>query len=183
MGTTKPSWCKSTENIPHLLENGDVIWQSRSIATAILVIKGKDVLLVKRGQAMDNAGKYCMPCGYLDYNETCKEGALRELWEETNLIKDEAHYGDLYRRMQFDYFLDDINQNRQNVVMLYWLSVYGDYDHVSNINVGEDEVESVQWVPIKDIMKMDKSDFAFDHKNQIHRLYYSWLETIKSLNK
>lgn len=44
------------------------------------------VLLGKRGSGLPNfQGYWNLPCGYLDWDETLYEAALREVWEETGL--------------------------------------------------------------------------------------------------
>lgn len=43
------------------------------------------VLLVRRGPGVTRAGAWCIPCGYLEYGEEAREGAARELREETGL--------------------------------------------------------------------------------------------------
>lgn len=47
------------------------------------------VLTEKRGKgAADYIGHFCVPCGYLDFNETLEDAVLRELKEETGFIGD-----------------------------------------------------------------------------------------------
>ena len=68
-------------------------WISRSIAAVVCIIakdKSGDeyVLAVQRGKGTPDpeyVGKYCMPCGYLDYDETVAQAAQREVKEETGL--------------------------------------------------------------------------------------------------
>ena len=55
----------------------------RHVAVDALVIKNNTILLVKRADFLLEGGKYCFPGGYLDRDETLKEGVLRELQEET----------------------------------------------------------------------------------------------------
>ena len=45
----------------------------------------EEVLVLKRGNALNHAGKLCLPCGYVDWNENIYEAASRELYEEAGL--------------------------------------------------------------------------------------------------
>ena len=79
-------------NQPCFDKNGKFLgWFSRSMATAIFVFaRNKDgvlhVLASERGKgAADFQGCWNCPCGYLDFNETTKQCAIRELEEETGI--------------------------------------------------------------------------------------------------
>ncbi len=60
-------------------------YSARVVAT-VLVIRNGEVLLVKRKNTGYMDGFYAMPGGHLEQGETIKEGAARELKEETGLI-------------------------------------------------------------------------------------------------
>lgn len=88
--THVPERYMSRKNVPHKLPDGRTIWESRSVATVGAVValhKGSHfILLCKRGPGCpDEIGKWCMPCGYLDYDETLEECVAREIWEETGI--------------------------------------------------------------------------------------------------
>jgi 8-oxo-dGTP diphosphatase len=55
----------------------------RHDVTHALALKDNKILLVKRAEGILEAGKWGFPGGFLDRNETLKEGVLRELMEET----------------------------------------------------------------------------------------------------
>ena len=74
-------------------ETGEVEWVARNIAALVMVI-GYDrnykihILANKRGPKTPDPefrGCWCMPCGYLDYNETIRQAAAREVFEETGI--------------------------------------------------------------------------------------------------
>ena len=49
-----------------------------------LVIKNKRILLVKRDQgSFIEIGKWALPGGYLEQDETCEQAIIREVREET----------------------------------------------------------------------------------------------------
>ena len=132
-------------------------WISRSIAAVVCIIakdKSGDeyVLAVQRGKGTPDpeyVGKYCMPCGYLDYDETVAQAAQREVKEETGLTFPVA-----------DFKLITINDNpfddkRQNVTFRYLVK--------SNILVNElelmfttknsekDEVSGIRFIKLSNI--------------------------------
>lgn len=55
------------------------------VAAIILNEDGK-ILLVRRSQNITYAGFWCIPCGYLEYDEDVRAGIIREVKEETNLV-------------------------------------------------------------------------------------------------
>jgi 8-oxo-dGTP diphosphatase len=78
-----------------------IIWRNAEPVSAVIVNRGDEVLLVKRG-IEPGKGKWSLPAGFLEYNETAGEAAVRELEEETGLSVEE---GDLE-------FLDTLNIER-----------------------------------------------------------------------
>ena len=44
-----------------------------------------EILLVRRAPGIDYAGLWCIPCGYLEYDEDVRAGLVREVLEETGL--------------------------------------------------------------------------------------------------
>jgi 8-oxo-dGTP pyrophosphatase MutT (NUDIX family) len=76
-------------NFP-ITKDGKVYWVARNVAVACFVfapINGEwCVLANQRGKGTpDFQGLWNCPCGYLDYNETTKEAAKREVYEETGI--------------------------------------------------------------------------------------------------
>lgn len=53
---------------------------------ALVANDKNEVLLTKRADHLRQAGKWCIPGGYLDRDETTQQGTLRELTEETGII-------------------------------------------------------------------------------------------------
>lgn len=53
---------------------------------AVLVVNDSgQILLGKRGEKSIYPGKWCLPCGYIEYDETYVEAAAREIKEETGI--------------------------------------------------------------------------------------------------
>lgn len=60
-----------------------VHFRDPAVGVAGLVVEDGRVLLVRRGPGASRTGRWCIPCGYLDYGEEVREGAAREVHEET----------------------------------------------------------------------------------------------------
>ncbi|MFZ5534590.1 MAG: NUDIX hydrolase [Patescibacteria group bacterium] len=65
-----------------LFENGHEA-HLRHVVVHAIVEKDGALLLVKRAPNLLEGGKWSLPSGFLDRDETAAEGALRELYEET----------------------------------------------------------------------------------------------------
>lgn len=50
------------------------------------------ILLVKRDHSRHASGKWCLPGGKIDYEDTVEEAVRRELYEETNLTVNELKF-------------------------------------------------------------------------------------------
>lgn len=63
---------------------GKTHYQSPSVLVATYVCVGEEILWIKRGTA-PAVGKWAMPGGYMESDETPEAGASRELCEETGI--------------------------------------------------------------------------------------------------
>jgi len=63
---------------------GYVYYQNPLPAAAVVVMRDRQVLLVKRKFA-PHAGEWSLPAGFVEHNETPEEAAVRETAEETGL--------------------------------------------------------------------------------------------------
>lgn len=159
----------STVNQPCFDKNGKFLgWFSRSVAAAIFVFCRDSngvlhVLASERGKgAADFKGYWNCPCGYLDFNETVKGCAIRELNEETGIGVDES----IVRFINYED--DPIAANRQNVTFRFGVNItdntierLSEFSHKLN---EKNEVGKIAWVPVNEI---DKYDWAFNHKTRI----------------
>lgn len=157
--------------------NGKEIWHSRSVALVytymIQIGDSKFVLLCKRGQSLNDAFKWCLPCGYLDWNETLIQGAQREVWEETGLdifvtqsgrkklIK--SFHGTPWR------IQDSPDTDRQNISIHFGKLESADrLPFVTNRNSEWDgtnyEILKVKWVNVNDLKNYS---LAFNHDSVI----------------
>lgn len=119
----------------------------RHVTVDAIAVKDGKILLVSRGQALTQGGKYAFPGGYLDRGETPEQAALRELREET------GYEGSIKRLVTI--LADPKRDDRQNVSFVFEI-------HVGE-RTGEPDSESsrVDWIELKALP--DKEQFAFDH--------------------
>lgn len=146
---------------------GQQVWKSRNVATATIVMRANpldtsklQVIGVKRGPKGTDIGLWCFPCGYLDYNETVEEAAIREVFEESNILLDK---GDL----DF-YHLDSNPEKKLQNVTVHFQAFYNPKEgeveqEISSKNAESGEVEEVRWIDVEDIEGLE---WAFDHKER-----------------
>lgn len=145
-------------------ETGKIEWIARNIAALVMII-GYDknnnsyILANKRGPNTPDPefrGCWCMPCGYLDYNETIAQAASREVFEETGL--------EINPKNLILFFInDDPNgDKRQNVTFRYRYIIkeYIEDIKLTSKNSEEKEVSDIKWIPTKEI---NKYKWAFNH--------------------
>lgn len=140
---------------------GKEYWYSRSVAVVMYVFcKNANgewcVLANKRGKgAPDYNGLWNVSCGYLDFNETCVEAAVRECKEETNVCIDPND-------VIFSHYNSNPSENKQNVSFKFYTILNGtinDYE-LSDKNSEKDEVDDIKWIPVGEI---DSFVWAFKH--------------------
>ncbi len=133
-------------------------WISRSTVNVAMVIFEDYVLCVKRGESVTETGYWCMPCGYLDYNETIKEGAYREICEETSID---------FRKL-VDITFTELNDepgtgNKQNI-HYHWLLKSAEKYPYNILMVDPKEVTDIKWIHKDDIKDYE---FTFGHEFRI----------------
>jgi 8-oxo-dGTP pyrophosphatase MutT (NUDIX family) len=159
------------------LPDGRVFWNSRSVAVVGSICVSTSphdtyFLVVKRGSSVDNSGKLCLPCGYLDWDENGYQAFLREVYEETGLYVP-------HLKTPTSSFFDQpwmvntsTKENRQNVVLHFGASYIMDQlpelDHQSLDSFSSNEIESALWLNYEDVLD---DDFAFGHGSIIRKFY------------
>lgn len=135
------------KNFPVLI-NGKEFWISRSVAVVVFVFKkvGDElcVLTEIRGDgAADFQGYRCVPCGYVDFNETIQEAAVREVKEETGMKLSKE-------KLVFMKINSSPYENRQNITVhfVYFADSETDFSLKEAIGGEKDEISMVEWMPI-----------------------------------
>ncbi len=129
-------------------ENGNHA-QLRHVVVHGIVEQNGALLLVRRAPGLLEGGKWSLPSGFLNRDETAGQGVLRELREET---------GWEGRVISLFFIKTDPNrphEDRQNVALYFLIEPLK--------KRGEPDAEStdVLWAPIETLP--DRETFAFDH--------------------
>jgi len=154
---------------------------SRAVAVvgvvfAIPTVGGIQVLITKRSKRMrDEAGKYGVPCGYMDWKESGYEGMVREVYEETSLYLPKYKKYLLGNNKEQPFFVQsDPNKDaRQNISLLYF-SVYDFHEAMNEFPIDiekytDHETAEVKWIPLIDFFGRyaDEYNWAFHHDETI----------------
>jgi 8-oxo-dGTP diphosphatase len=125
----------------------------RHVVLHALVEKDGKLLLEKRAPHLLEGGKWSLPGGYLDVNETAEEGVLRELYEETGWT------GEVIELLRINSNANRPKEDRQNVALEFIVKP------LEKIGTGDHEVSDLAWVALEDIP--DANELAFDHGETI----------------
>jgi ADP-ribose pyrophosphatase YjhB (NUDIX family) len=63
-----------------------IMYENPIVGVAAIVFKDGKLLLGRRGPNSTFTGKWCIPCGYVEYDEDVYSAAKREFKEETGLV-------------------------------------------------------------------------------------------------
>jgi len=152
--------------------NGKTIWESRSVAVVGVVLgiweSNVYVLLEKRSDIiMDSPGKWCLPCGYLDWDETAQEGLKREIYEETGLDIDTMEDDMVFENKQPFLVNTDPSENRQNITLSYINAFDFFKTGLPELKIMDlNETSELRWVSIE---YLSNFDLAFNHQNTISK--------------
>ena len=142
-------------------QNGKVHWISRSVVVVAIVFWRDYFLIVRRGKSVFETGKWCLPCGYLDYNETIEECAIREIWEESGVdLRKSKH------QLTLDYVNSNPDTQKQQIGFHYIVEIDSDSERpeVDLSVVDSDETTDAKWIKIEDLSKFK---FAFNHDKKM----------------
>jgi len=125
----------------------------RHAVTDCLVVKASKILLVQRGPDYLEPYKWALPGGYVERNETVKQAALREIYEETGY---RCRVVDLFTVVDTPRRLHDERQNISFIYLCRPLTKTKQPDH---------EIKKIKWFDLNHLPP--KKDFAFDHYRHI----------------
>ena len=134
-------------------ENGSPA-KLRHVAVHAIAVKEEKILLVKRSRTLSTEpGKWALPGGFLDLNETVVEGALRELHEETGW--EGKAVGITWINTRPDRPGDDRQDIAFDVVIA----------PTTQTGKPDNESSEVVWAPLHALLPYEP--LAFDHKQSI----------------
>ena len=157
------AWAKYGGNFP-IKRNGKIFYVSRSVAVSMYTYCQNPegewcVLANQRGPgAPTNVGFWNTPCGYLDYNESAEDAAVREAFEETGVKIPKSKIR-----------LQGVNSSNfgssQNVGMRFAVALEGTTDNypLSAANCEPGEVSDIKWIPLSQVSQY-KWCFGQEHK-------------------
>ena len=161
------------KNFPIIDKNtGREYWISRSVAVVAFVYaydenENEYILAEKRGEGTPDPefrGCWCLPCGYVDFDETIEEAASREVFEETGVKISSKSWSIL-----------DINSNpnsdkRQNItIRLQGFPEGNTIPKLTTENSERDEVSDLKWIPTNEV---ENYKWAFNHLELIKEYNY-----------
>lgn len=153
--------------------DGQILWYSRSIAINCLIFakdKNNDlhILITKRGKsAVSSPDMYCVPGGFLDFDEDLITCVIREVYEETGLI--------LSRQLVNFWNINSIPNtcsDRQTVTIMYYTVLPGfieDYTLTTEFSE-PDEIQELMFIPIS-MLITSVINFAFNNRQIILDAY------------
>jgi 8-oxo-dGTP diphosphatase len=130
----------------------------RHVVVHAVVEKDGALLFVRRAERLAEGGKWGLPGGFLERDESLREGVLRELREET------GWEGQVTGLLRINSRPDRPHEDRQNVAFDFVITPLG------KVGEPDDESTAVEWIPIGSLPPGES--MAFDHGETVE-LYLS----------
>ena len=131
----------------------------RHVVVHAIVERNGSLLLAKRTGNLLESGKWSIPSGFLDRDETAMQAVVRELREET------GWEGEVLKLFRVNTNPERPHEDRQNVALDFIVKP------IRLVGGRDKENSKVEWIPIEKLLPL--KDFAFDHGESIrHYLKY-----------
>lgn len=128
----------------------------RHVVAQAVVVKDNQILLERRAEHLVEGGKWALPGGYVDLNETVEQAIAREIREETGW-----EVTDIILLSIFDNPDRPNDAGRQNISFNYVCKA------TQQTGESDAEVTELQWVDVSDLPPQDT--IAFDHYKVIQQ--------------
>lgn len=135
---------------------GQKLWYSRSLACSLIILKVGDgnkipeILISKRGSGCEfGAGLWCVPGGFIDFDEDAIDCAIRETFEETGI--DVSIFKNDIKLISLD---SEPNKTRQSMCAYHLLVINKEQTKnwkFSIKNSEPNEVDEIKWISISEI--------------------------------
>lgn len=130
------------------------------LGVSVCLLRGDEVLLAKRGKP-PGLGLWSLPGGHVEWGESLREAAMRELMEETGLSTDLALHPltvDAIRK-------DDAG----NVATHYVIAMFTGSWQGGEPSPGDDAAD-VRWFPVARLHELELTPGILDVVRETHRL-------------
>lgn len=160
------------ENELIYLEDGRRVAIDRSVGVVMLCYAKLNneiyILINERGtKTSEFKLKWNLPSGYLNWDETGEEAAIRETVEETGILIPL----ELVKEIEHSTLP---SENRQNVIFRYAAEVPSDYMDKCLTSQDENEVKNIMWINLNEL---DTVEWAFNQKETIARMLDKIMES------
>lgn len=165
--------------------DGRKVYIDRSVGVTIMVMCADSdgelcVLCNRRGIGKkDGGGLWNIPSGYLDWDETAEQCAVREVYEECG-IKIPID------KLTLTEVSTDPKNNKQNVLFRFFIFLEGEECSrlkLTSKNAEKGEVDEVAWLLWKDVARTDTYEFAWGQKDTMHRTLQRHLDMMRMRHK
>lgn len=140
-------------------ENGHRTTTLRHVTVDAIIMKANKILLTKRSLNLLGGGKWAIPGGFMDRDETAAQAILREVLEET------GYTGTVIKLLEIRDNPKRADDDRQNITFVYLVEPLKQVTTLLDVN----EVTELRWFPLHQLPPA--SDMAFDHLEIIEKQY------------
>lgn len=125
--------------------------QLRHAVVDAIIVEGDKIMLTKRALNLRAGGKWAIPGGYIERDETSIEAVMREVLEETGYT---CEVEQLLTVMDKP---DRRGDDRQNISFVFTVHLIAQL----HTQLDKTEVSELKWFPLNQLPS--ESDMAFDH--------------------